>query len=193
MSIIGVPRVFHKMTAEDIDDTEEKREAKNFIVKYLENLDENVKNGKGIMLCGSNGVGKTMIASIILKEAYMCRYSCRRVTFAKYITEYTASWNKHGDEKDELEQELFEVYKSTEVLVLEEIGKEIDSKIAKPILEDLLRYREEQGLVTIICTNMTFEDIKEDYGNSVFSIMQGTMTPIVLVGRDQRAEKFKER
>ena len=122
----------------------------------------------------------------------MCRYSCRRVTFAGYISEYTSSWNKSKEDREETEQEVFEKYKSAEFLVLEEIGKEIDSKIAKPILEDLLRYREEQGFVTIICTNMSFKEIEKDYGSSIMSIIKGSMTPVVINDTDKRAKEFKK-
>ena len=75
--------------------------------------------------------------------------------------------------------------------MLEEIGKEIDSKIAKPILEDLLRYREEHGLVTIVCTNLTPSTIKELYGASVCSLINGNMTVIVIDSEDMRQEVFR--
>ena len=122
---------------------------------------------------------------------YRHRYSCRRVTFSSYITAYTESWGANKSEKDIIENELFEKYKGVEFLVLEEIGKEIDSKIAKPILEDLLRYREENGLVTIICTNLTPSTIKELYGASICSLINGNMTVIVIDSEDKRQEVFK--
>ena len=70
--------------------------------------------------------------------------------------------------------------------MLEEVGKEIDSKITKPILEDLLRYREEKGLVTIICTNLTIKDLEDLYGASIMSLIKGNMTPIKITGKDRR-------
>ena len=90
-----------------------------------------------------------------------------------------------------LEQDLLEKYKGVEFLVLEEIGKEIDSKISKPILEDLLRYREEHGLVTIICSNITIREIQEIYGTSITSIIKGCMTPIKIVSNDKREEVYR--
>ena len=71
--------------------------------------------------------------------------------------------------------------------MLEEIGKEIDSKIAKPILEDLLRYREEHGLVTIICCNLDLPEFKNLYGNSICSLVNGNETIIKIVGKDRRS------
>lgn len=93
--------------------------------------------------------------------------------------------------REVIDSDLLDRYKGVEFLVLEEVGKEIDSKIAKPILEDLLRYREEHGLVTIICCNMTLEDFKKYYDNSICSIVMGTQTIIKIVGKDRRKEVFE--
>lgn len=139
---------------------------------------------------GSNGVGKSYLSCIIMKEAYRHRYSCRRVTFSSYISAYTESWGASKDERDVLENDLLDKYKGVEFLVLEEIGKEIDSKIAKPILEDLLRFREEHGLTTIICTNLTPQSLKEIYGASIVSLINGNMTVIIIDGEDKRGDVF---
>ena len=157
---------------------------------YLNDLDTNVEENNGICFIGSNGVGKSFLSCIILKEVYRHRYSCRRVTFSQYISAYTESWGATKDEKDVSNQDLLDKYKGVEFLVLEEIGKEIDSKISKPILEDLLRYREEHGLVTLICTNMTPRDIKDSYGASICSLINGNMTVIVIDSEDMRQEAF---
>lgn len=192
--MMGVPKKFCKSTLDDFDTFGKKslREVKDFIVDYVDNLVDNLEENKGICFIGSNGVGKSFLSCIILKEAYRHRYSCRRVTFSAYIGAYTESWNtRDKSEKDVLESELYEKYKGVEFLVLEEIGKEIDSKIAKPILEDLLRYREENGLVTLICTNMTPKDIKDSYGASICSLINGNMTVIVIDSEDRRQEVFR--
>lgn len=191
--MMGVSKRFCNKSLEDYDTFGKKslKDVKDFVRQYLTDLVQNIEEGRGICFIGSNGVGKSFLSCIILKEAYRHRYSCRRVTFSSYISAYTESWNtRDKGEKDVLESELYEKYKGVEFLVLEEIGKEIDSKIAKPILEDLLRYREEHGLVTLICTNMTPKDIKDSYGASVCSLINGNMTVIVIDSDDMRQEVF---
>lgn len=190
--MMGVPRRFCDKTIEDFNTYGKKslNSIKEFVVNYINDLDTNVEENRGICFIGSNGVGKSLLSCIILKEMYKHRYSCRRVTFSSYISAYTESWGANKSEKDVIESELYEKYKGVEFLVLEEIGKEIDSKIAKPILEDLLRYREEHGLVTIICTNLTPQTLKELYGASVCSLINGNMTVIVIDSEDKRQEVF---
>ena len=188
--MMGVPRRFCDKTIKDFSTYGKKslKDIKKFVNDYLDNINDNIEDNKGICFIGSNGVGKSFLSCIILKEAYKHRYSCRRVTFSSYISAYTESWGASKSERDVIENELFEKYKGVEFLVLEEIGKEIDSKIAKPILEDLLRYREEHGLVTIICTPTTLKDI---YGASVCSLINGNMTVIVIDSEDKRQEVFR--
>lgn len=195
LSLIGVPKKFHEISLKDFKtfDSSDLEEVKDFFSEYIENLQYNVSKGKGIYMYGSNGVGKTMLSCLLAKEAYRHRYSTRRVTFVEYINLYTKMWGvKTTDEKETLEQDFYSYYKAVEFLILEEVGKEIDSKVAAPILEDCLRYREDNGLTTVICTNLRLSVLKERYGESCFSLLTGNMTPICIEGDDMRKKAFNE-
>ena len=101
-----------------------------------------------------------------------------------YVSLYTRAW---GDSvaKQEVEEEINKI-KSREFLCIEEIGKENDTKVAVNVLEDLLRYREDNSLPTIICTNLSPKVIKERYGNSIYSLLKGNCVPIKVTGEDKR-------
>lgn len=195
LSLIGIPKSFINTTIEDfIAKSTELKEVKSLVQQYIKDLDFNFDNNKGLFLCGSNGVGKTMLSCIILKEAYKHRYTSRRTTFVEYIDKYTRVWSsKNSEEKEAFEDELYTYYKSVEFLVLEELGKEIDSKVAAPILEDLLRYREDKGLVTILCTNLNTETLSERYGESCMSLLKGNTIPVTIQSKDVRNSAFKKR
>lgn len=195
LSIIGIPKSFISYSIEDfVAKVDKLKDVKSFIGDYIDNIDSNFDNNKGLFLCGSNGVGKTMLSCIILKEAYRHRYTARRTTFVEYIDKYTRVWSsKNSDEKEQFEDELYTYYKAVEFLVLEEIGKEIDSKVAAPILEDLLRYREDNGLVTILCTNLNPEMISDRYGESCMSLLKGNTIPLTIESKDRRNAAFKSR
>ena len=197
LSLIGIPPKFHSATLSDFETFGNSglKKVKSFMIEYAQSLcDKELKDIGGIFLYGSNGVGKTMLSCLILKQAYICRYSARRATFVEYMTKYTSEWSaRNTDEREAAEDALYSQYKAVEFLVLEEVGKEIDSKVAAPILEDLLRYREDKGFVTIMCSNLSPKAIKERYGESVYSLMQGNMTPIKIEGSDNRKEYFKRK
>ena len=197
LSLIGVPKKFHKTTIWDFNTYDNKylEEVKGCVRKYLVSMkNNNLEDIGGLCLFGSNGVGKTMLASIIVKEAYKLRYSARRTTFVEYMSQYTMTWSARSiEEKETAEDNLYNNYKAVEVLVLEEIGKEVDSKASAPILEDLLRYREDKGLATIICTNLSPKALADKYGASVSSLMKGNMTPICIEGVDKRIDYHKSK
>ena len=190
----GIPSKFADMALTDFHaNTDFLSEVKDFVTDYVAAIDDNFENNAGIFFNGSNGVGKTMLASIILKEAYRHRYTIRRCTFVEYVSQYTKEWSATASEKEMAEDRLYTYYKAVEFLALEEVGKEIDSKVSAPILEDLLRYREDKGLVTIICTNLTFADFTERYGASCASLLQGNLTPVTIESKDVRKKSFKAR
>lgn len=198
LSFIGIPKKFHNSILDDFKtyNSSDLQEIKDFFQDYIFNIEigEVFKSNKGIFMYGSNGVGKSFLASLVLKQAYRCRYSARRVTFAEYVTEYTKMWGaKTPEQKEELEELFYAKYKAVEFLVLEEIGKEIDTKVSAPILEDLLRYREDKGFVTIVCTNIKPTDIKDKYGASVGSLIKGNMTPVLIEGVDKRLKFYESR
>ena len=192
----GVPTQYHLHTYDDLDDfgSPERKVVIDYIKEYIKDIHQRFEINEGIFLYGSNGVGKSYIASLIVKYAYQFRYTSKRCTFTEYITEYTSLWNiKDSEALEEATGLFYHNFKSVEFLVIEEIGKELDTKLAPTVLEDLLRYREEKKLVTIICTNLEPKEVVSRYGNSIGSLIQGNFTPIRLVGADNRKRAFRLR
>lgn len=188
----GVPKTFHHITIDDFLDygLPELIQVKGFIKDYLAHIDERFRSNSGIFFYGNNGVGKSMLASLIVKEAYIHRYTSKRITFVDYQNCYTRVWDAGNlEERDYLEAQFYNECKAVEFLVLEEVGKELETKLAPTVLEDCLRYREEKGLVTIICTNLTPAEISDRYNQSIRSLIGGHMTPIKIVGQDHRRSK----
>lgn len=190
LSYIGIPKDMQNISISDLYVPSEKyKKVVDFVKAYLFDLPiVPLSDMKGICFMGSNGTGKTLLASLILKEAYACRYSCRRITFTQYVGIYTENWGNSDSPSSDLTADDI---KNVEFLVLEEIGKEIDSKVTAPILEDLLRYREDNGLVTIICTNSDVKSLTARYGESIMSLIAGATTRITLTGTDFR--KFADK
>ena len=182
---MGVPRALLDLSLEDLDLNEK---ILDYVQGYIDNIDNSFKYNKGLFLYGSNGTGKTSIASIVIKEAYRHRYTAKRMTWVDYMTLYTRAWGCNNFELKMHTEDVIKDIKDREFLVLEEIGKEQDNKLAMTLLEDLLRHREDKGFPTIICTNLAPKSVGERYGASIESLIKGNMTPIKLVGRDNRKE-----
>ena len=182
---MGVPKALLDLSLEDLDLNEK---ILDYVQGYIDNIDNSFKYNKGLFLYGSNGTGKTSIASIIIKEAYKHRYTAKRMTWVDYMTLYTRAWGCNNFELKMHTEDVIKDIKDREFLVLEEIGKEQDNKLAMTLLEDLLRHREDKGFPTILCTNLAPKSVVERYGASIESLIKGNMTPIKLVGKDNRKE-----
>ena len=188
IEVIGIPFKFCNKTINDFETpTEDLRRVKEWTLNYINNIDNNFKRNKGIYFNGTNGVGKTFLSALILKKAYEHRYSCKRITFYSYVQQVLNVWNSRGEERETKEEQLFTNVKGVEFLVLEELGKEIESKLdTVAILEDLLRYREDKGLPTIFAANLSPGTLRQEYGESVYSLINGNCAIITIIAKDGR-------
>lgn len=191
---MGVPKHLFNFSLDDMDDLgmTDRRKVIDYVKKYVENLDYAFDNNVGICFYGANGVGKSTLASLIIKEAYRRRYRGKRCTFNQYFDEYAKTWNmpkaEHWGEDDPVGM-FYHNYKAVDFLVLEELGKERESELHLSALEDLLRYREEKGLPTIICSNLAPSTLKSRYGSSIYSLFNGNFQAIELTGKDLREDR----
>ena len=69
MSLIGIPKTLFPQTIENFDTfgSKDLKAVKEYVINYLSSLDRAFEENKGLFLYGSNGVGKTFIASMIVK------------------------------------------------------------------------------------------------------------------------------
>ena len=193
LSRMGIPETLHTFDLEELNDQgiEERKKVIDYVKKYINNLDFAFDNNVGLFFFGANGVGKSTLASLIIREAYRWRYRCKRCTFTDYVNELSKTWEApkigHWGE-DDAESLFYHNYKAVDFLVIEELGKENLNDMMIRSLEDLLRYREERGLPTIICSNLDTKLLEDRYGASVFSLLVGNFQPIKVVGEDLRQQ-----
>lgn len=171
---IGIPREYAGKTYKDYIFKEVS--LKTFVKEYLE------KAGN-VLMYGSNGTGKTLLACLLLQTFYVKRFSCKRINLSSYIELVTSSW----DDKEKVAEK--EEFKKYDFLVIDEIGKEIKTSLVNPLIEELLRHRIEKDKNTILITNLPLETLFEEFGASIESILKGNFTPIKMVGKDKRKEK----
>lgn len=157
------------------------------IRRYLENIPIMFRDSVNLLLTGPNGTGKTLVSSLIVKEAYLRRFQSRMITYQELLDLNLS--------KEEEEQDKFRIIISSEFLVIDEVGKEIFAKSGYNItrLEEIIRKRDTLGYPTIVCTNLNPRDLKDTYGNSIDSLIRGNSLTLVFSGSDNRPQALREK
>lgn len=179
----GVPRHYINATLSDYKLDED---IHKLFYNYLTNIELMYEDNVGLILFGANGNGKTWLSSLVVKEAYIHRFSSFRVTLQNYID------MQFRKDEEEIRSKLRKIA-DCDFLVIDEVGKETFAKnqFNIAILEELLRHRDTLGKPTIICTNLPLESqdgLYDQYGKSVTSLIDGNYLQVEFTGEDYRLD-----
>ena len=159
-------------------------EALRVAQRYLDNPGL-VDRGIGLLFHGSIGTGKTMVATLVLKDLVKRGYTCYATTFAEMIEMYTAGWYDEADKKKFSAKMMY-----SDVLLLDDIGKEYrrKNKLEETTFDSVLRTRVQGGRATFVTTNMTMKEMKEGYGAGIFSLISEVSIDHTFTGIDYRVK-----
>lgn len=163
---------------------------------YLKNAKQIIGAGLGLVLYGSEGTGKTLLAILLLKSLISRGYKGYFTTYSDMIQRF------HEGRFDKEEREWFlRQVTHTSVLVIDDIGREqkrrnleraegrtIDSlqATAEFLFEDVVRHRVAMATPTFITSNLALGDLATKYGSNVMSLLEEQALPVELTGLDWR-------
>jgi DNA replication protein DnaC len=125
---------------------------------------------RGLLIVGPVGVGKTHLAVAVLAEL-VDTMGVRGVfcDFTELLGLLQASFSRGGEENPE---EILDVYRDAEILVLDELGARRPTDWARDVLYGLLNTRYNRSRVTILTTN--YGDTPEKPGGETLELRVGT-------------------
>lgn len=177
----GIGTTYQRLNWEDFDGPDE---ILSGVLAYLDNARRYVARGIGLFFTGDVGTGKTMIATLALKELIKQNYRCYATTFAQTIEAFTAGWYS-GEEKERFRRRFIH----SEVLLLDDVGKELrGTKLAlsETTFDNILRERVQNARPTIITTNLTLDELGDGFGHAVLSLLHEKSVEAVFTGTDYR-------
>lgn len=128
--------------------------------------------GRGLLMTGSCGLGKSLIGKYILP--LLIRDSCRKIMKVFNAQEL----NSKPDE-----------ILSYHILYIDDIGTESVSNIfgnkRVPFME-LCDAVEQQGKLLVCSTNLTIEELREKYGERTIDRLKSTTKPVSFIGDSLR-------
>lgn len=143
-------RTFDTYIAETPEQTRAKRTAK----RYADTFEERASKGTGLYIEGTYGTGKTHLAAAIALQLIA---EGRSVIFKTSIDLFSSIRSTFDGERSE--EELMRAYKTCELLVIDDLGKEQCTEWGVTQLFDILNDRYERMLPTIVTTNYGRDDL----------------------------------
>ena len=135
----------------------------------------------GIVLRGKTGLGKThlslSIAKTVTEKGYSVIYGSAPDLFRRIEKEH---FGNSGDDTDTLE-----LLTSTDLLVLDDLGAEFESKFYVSAFYNIINDRMNRSLPTVVSTNLELAETEKRYGERISSRLS-TMDMLRFVGSDVR-------
>lgn len=153
--------------------------------KYVENFPEMLKRGKGLLLFGPVGTGKTFYSACIVNALIDRGYPCLVTNFARMVN--TISGMYAG------KQEYIDSLNRFDLLVIDDLAAERDTEYMNEIVQNIIDSRYRAGMPTIITTNLTDEELKKPkdiHRQRVFSRLLEMCIPVEVDGKDRRRKKL---
>lgn len=153
---------------------------------YVENFKEFRKSGKGLLLFGTVGTGKTYAAACIANALIDKGYPVLMTNFARIANTVSGMW--------EGKQEYYDSLNRFPLLILDDLATERKTEYMQEIVFNVIDARYRAGLPLIVTTNLTADELKHPSDISyqrTFSRLLEMTIPVEVKGKDKRLEKLK--
>jgi DNA replication protein DnaC len=170
---------------------------------WMDHSDDAIAKGLGMILHGSVGGGKTLLATLVLRHV-LTSHPGFFTTYSGLLDMLMSSWHSQEDR-----DRFYRLIRNCTVLVIDDLGRErkqqrivsaaesaatgsdrgvvqYSSALAESTFEEVVRHRVASSLPTIITTNLNPERIGQGYGGNAASLLMERSMLIEVQGEDYR-------
>lgn len=158
----------------------------NAMQRYVDNFEKMKSQGKGLLLYGNVGTGKTYSACEVANALIDKGYPVLVTNFARIINSLQATFKK---------QEYIDGFNRFSLLVIDDLGIERNTEFAKEQVYNIIDNRYRVGLPMIITTNLSIDKIKkpDDIDNGrIYDRILERCFPIEVSGQSRRRKAIRE-
>ena len=158
----------------------------NAMLRYVENFDDMKSKGKGLLLYGVVGTGKTFAACEVANALIDKGYTALVTSFARLTN--TIQGMREG------KQEYIDGLNDFDLIVIDDLGTERKSEYMQEMVYNIIDSRYRSGLPMIITTNLTIDEITkpENIGNQrIYDRIIERCFPVEVSGQSRRRQAVR--
>lgn len=155
--------------------------------KYVDRFADMKMRGKGLVLYGSVGTGKTFIAACIANALIEKGYPCLVTNFARII-------NGVSGAPIDKKQQYFDDLNRHDLLVIDDLAAERQTDYTSEIIYNVIDARIRCGKPLIVTTNLSLYDLtstKDIKKQRIYSRVLEMCTPVLVDFENRRLKKAK--
>ncbi|MFR2541513.1 MAG: ATP-binding protein [[Eubacterium] siraeum] len=154
----GIKKRYLSRTIDSFSVTAENKRSFEVATDYIKNFREYFTQGKGLYLEGPCGTGKTHLAIAIALAIINTGVPVICKTSIDILGDIKRCYERNSEVTEE---EVLEAYKTVDLLIIDDLGKEQVTEWSVPVLYSILNERYEALLPTIITTNYNTSALAE--------------------------------
>ena len=159
----------------------------NAMRKFVDNFPTFKKEGKGLLLFGTVGTGKTFLAACVANALIDMGIPCLVTNFARIANEVQGMF--------EGKQAYYDNLNKFPLLVIDDLSAERKTEYMQEIVFNVIDARYRANLPLIVTTNLTRQELLHPSDLSyqrIFSRLFEMCTPIEVSGADRRQKVLRE-
>lgn len=183
----GIPKRYYDMSFEYLKQhgkfSKENAEAYRIVSDYRQNLEQNLSTGKGLILRGPAGTGKTSLGVCLLKEALAIGKGCLMISMPNLLDNMLTLSKGDSVAFMSYEQKL----RNIPLLLLDDFGAEYSkSEWVAAKVESIIIDRYNRMRPIILTTNYSEGWTKDHYSQRIYDRLRGEYQEAIFMGASHR-------
>ncbi len=164
------------------------------IYAKMKDYAENFRAGAApsLVLFGGTGLGKTHLSSAVARTVIDKGYDVYYVTAVGLLADFEARRFGSASVGESDIEDPTRCY-TTELLIVDDLGTEVNNQFTSSVLYDLINTRLIRRRATIISTNLAQDEFRRRYYDRITSRVLGEYTVLPFLGKDIRALKLQQK
>lgn len=155
--------------------------------RYVDQFATMRKDGKGLLLYGTVGTGKTFASACVANALIDKGYPCLMTNFKKIANTLMGMY--------EGKQKYIDGLNRFDLLILDDLASERNTEYMNEVVQEIIDSRYRAGLPLIVTTNLTADEIKHPADivkQRTYSRLLEMCLPLEVAGQDRRRKKLQE-